>query len=367
MDSLLHGMEPLAADPQVAHSDESGHMGPPAQVSTQAEQPVAEELSLDEIIAELESPGRLLPERALREAQRRRDEVTPRLIELIRVATQAVRDGGDPEGNGHFFALFLLGEFRANEALPAILEAISVPDDEPIALFGDAITECLSQILAGLTADAPHVLDELLAKDSLGLYVRLAAVEALQLLVRDGRLTRGQAVEWLRQRLRQAIEWEDSDLCTGLVLALETYAPLEAVGEIDAAFARGLVDEYYVTREEIDQSVAGGDAHFRTQLEQCRPTGIQDTVEELRTWEAWSEGDWEESDDDWDDDLADEEDFEYEDDYDLNDLGAERDDFLGGPGGQESITIRRTAPRVGRNDPCPCGSGKKYKKCCGES
>ena len=27
--------------------------------------------------------------------------------------------------------------------------------------------------------------------------------------------------------------------------------------------------------------------------------------------------------------------------------------------------IRRTGQRVGRNDPCPCGSGKKYKKCCG--
>jgi uncharacterized protein len=26
--------------------------------------------------------------------------------------------------------------------------------------------------------------------------------------------------------------------------------------------------------------------------------------------------------------------------------------------------IRRSGPRVGRNDPCPCGSGKKYKKCC---
>ncbi|MCA9066876.1 MAG: SEC-C domain-containing protein, partial [Planctomycetaceae bacterium] len=23
-------------------------------------------------------------------------------------------------------------------------------------------------------------------------------------------------------------------------------------------------------------------------------------------------------------------------------------------------------PKVGRNDPCPCGSGKKYKKCCGK-
>ena len=28
-------------------------------------------------------------------------------------------------------------------------------------------------------------------------------------------------------------------------------------------------------------------------------------------------------------------------------------------------TIRHAAARVGRNDPCPCGSGRKYKKCCG--
>jgi uncharacterized protein len=27
--------------------------------------------------------------------------------------------------------------------------------------------------------------------------------------------------------------------------------------------------------------------------------------------------------------------------------------------------VRRAAAKVGRNDPCPCGSGKKYKKCCG--
>ena len=27
--------------------------------------------------------------------------------------------------------------------------------------------------------------------------------------------------------------------------------------------------------------------------------------------------------------------------------------------------VVRDAPKVGRNDPCPCGSGKKYKKCCG--
>ncbi|HEV57869.1 MAG TPA: hypothetical protein ENN87_10305 [Phycisphaerales bacterium] len=30
-------------------------------------------------------------------------------------------------------------------------------------------------------------------------------------------------------------------------------------------------------------------------------------------------------------------------------------------------TIRLEQPKVGRNDPCPCGSGKKYKKCCGKN
>ncbi len=27
-------------------------------------------------------------------------------------------------------------------------------------------------------------------------------------------------------------------------------------------------------------------------------------------------------------------------------------------------TFVRASPKIGRNDPCPCGSGKKYKKCC---
>ena len=32
---------------------------------------------------------------------------------------------------------------------------------------------------------------------------------------------------------------------------------------------------------------------------------------------------------------------------------------------KRSQTVRHEGPKIGRNDPCPCGSGKKYKKCCG--
>ncbi|MDP3097576.1 MAG: SEC-C metal-binding domain-containing protein [Syntrophales bacterium] len=31
-----------------------------------------------------------------------------------------------------------------------------------------------------------------------------------------------------------------------------------------------------------------------------------------------------------------------------------------------AATFKRETAKVGRTDPCPCGSGKKYKKCCGK-
>jgi preprotein translocase subunit SecA len=39
---------------------------------------------------------------------------------------------------------------------------------------------------------------------------------------------------------------------------------------------------------------------------------------------------------------------------------------LAGAGDLQPVQqVRRSGNKVGRNDPCPCGSGKKYKKCCG--
>ena len=48
-------------------------------------------------------------------------------------------------------------------------------------------------------------------------------------------------------------------------------------------------------------------------------------------------------------------DFDYEPDYDASIIPM----F-----GNEPIV--NSSPKIGRNDPCPCGSGKKYKKCCGK-
>jgi len=53
--------------------------------------------------------------------------------------------------------------------------------------------------------------------------------------------------------------------------------------------------------------------------------------------------------------------------------GVRQNPLSAGTGGLEpddnqpplTLPIQREAPKVGRNEPCPCGSGKKFKNCCG--
>jgi hypothetical protein len=93
-------------------------------------------------------------------------------------------------------------------------------------------------------------------------------------------------------------------------------------------------------------------------------------VEDYKTWwieaprfgendeeddgEDWDEEEWDEEqeDEDWQGDVVDDDD--YGDDDWTPPIGLD-DDLK---------PIRREKPPVGRNDPCPCGSGKKFKKCC---
>ncbi len=318
--------------------------------------------AIDEIIAELdrEYTGRL-PERALREAQRRREEITPRLIELIRAATAQVRAGEKPKAEGYFFALFLLTEFRAKEALPAIFEAITLPGEGPELLFDDVITEMLERTLAAIADDQIELFEQLISDRQVNEYVRWAAAGVYKHLVRNRQMTREDAVERLLRHLRESIANRDGSMVTILVGELSDLGPREALDDIRRAFRLALVDPMFIRMEHIEDNVAQREAWLREALERCRPTGIDDTVEELRTWHCFrEEHDPRDDEAPISDSLTDL--VDYEEEYDED---AAASDWANDDPWRSSDTIRNTSPPVRRNDPCPCGSGKKYKKCCG--
>lgn len=323
------------------------------------------ESTLDRVMAELDAGTDALPEDALRLAKQYREQITPRLIQAIRDATAQTAAGKPPKGNAHFFALFLLSEFSAKEALPAILESVSLRDEEPFELYGGLITECLGRILASLSDDRWSHFDEMIGNQALNPYVRVQAAEALFYLVRDGLLTRDEAVACLQKHLRQAIDNRDAEIIDMLVSTFLDYGPEEARADIVDAFHRNLIDEDMIDLKYTEEILARGQTEFQERLKKCPPTGIEDTIEELRSWAAFkasTESD-EEDGDEVDSPFDTLDDEEYDDGYVDEDV---LDDSLDDAPMPISTPIRNTQPKVGRNDPCPCGSGRKFKKCCGQ-
>lgn len=316
---------------------------------------MADGLDLETIIAELDAEySGKLPERALREAQRRGAEIIPHLIGLITKATTQGSGGEGPARNGHLYALYLLAEFRAKEALAAVVQAVSLPGEGPFDLFGDTITEDLNRVLAVLAADKPEIVDSLIADRSINEYVRWQAAQTYFHWVRDGSWSREQAVQRLRSHLVDAIACDDYDAATGLVAELVTFSPREAFDEIQEAFRRDLVDRAMVGPKTVERSIEEGEAWFQRSVRHRRPAGIEDTVAELRRWACFQDPDSRPSDS-----RVPAAAMFVEDDADI-------DPALVGPDRYDPL-VPKVARRVGRNEPCPCGSGKKYKKCCGRS
>ncbi|MCY2962704.1 MAG: DUF1186 domain-containing protein [Planctomycetota bacterium] len=303
------------------------------------------EFNIDQVMEELAGGVKKLPEQALRTAQAHRDAMIPRLIACIEQATANVAAGTGVQGNAHFFALFLLTEFRAGQAWPAIRAALTLPEDGPFDLFGDAITESLHRILAHFTAESPKELDRLIGEPTVNEYVRWEAARTFLCLVRDGSLTRDEAVERLRDHLRTGIETDDEVLVSGVVAELVLMSPQESLEDIKAGFSHALIDPTVVSWKEVERGLAEGPARFEKSLRTCDPTGIDDTVEELNWWFSFQETPSPTS-------------------THANSVALGQKPVLDIPPPLPT-TVRNETPRVGRNDPCPCGSGKKFKKCCG--
>jgi hypothetical protein len=306
----------------------------------------------ERIMAELAETFDRVPEDAIRQAREHREVMIPRLVQAIEKATAKTRRGEKVEDNAHFFALFLLTEFGAREALPAILEAVSLPGEGPFDLFEDAITSNLAWILVKLSDDPLTLIDRLIHNKDLNEYVRWGTAQMYLHLVKGGRMIRAEAVERLRQHLRREMEApEGSLIITELVDVLSSLAPADAYADIKEAFSRELVDESMIGMECVDRSIEADEAGVQQELDRLRV--FDDTIEELRQWSSFQPETLEDPESTY---------------SPIPRWASEETTPLSPPPLDEWSNPPQLEPaagkRAGRNDPCPCGSGKKYKKCC---
>ncbi len=117
-------------------------------MTSSTDQRLAEFATADEIIVALrECPWNVLPEAAMRAAQSRREEITPRLVELVKKSLNLLQRGEEPEVEAFTIALYLLAEFGGSELLSIVLEMLRLEGNTTDDYFGDWVTMDASRML----------------------------------------------------------------------------------------------------------------------------------------------------------------------------------------------------------------------------
>ncbi len=296
-------------------------------------------MEISEILKNLEYCEPEFPRSAVAEAIARREEITP---ELLRILEDAIRDPvrfTDEDGFFlHIFAVFLLAKFREPKAYPLIVRIASLPGDMIFDLLGDVVTESLGSILASVSCGDTGGIKTLIENEATNEFARSAALRALVTLVATGEQSRDAVMEYFRD-LFHRLERRPTYVWTDLANRCADLCPEEVQDEIEQAYEDGLIESRSIHPNDIRDAIALG----KDQALKDLPRRGYCLVDDLERDMGWMSA------------------------FDRTRLRADhgRREAADSKPVEVVEAIKRSGPKIGRNDPCPCGSGKKFKKCCG--
>lgn len=282
-------------------------------------------MELNEILDKLSIFGedQPLPREALAEAALQKEAITPILLDALDTVYEKVQLEGegvydDPAYDLSWYAVFLLAQFQEQRAFPKLLRMLTLDRESFDIVVGD-LTNCMGNILYSTYDGDISAAKNIIANNSLDPFAKEGPLRLMEGLLRDGRLSRAEIVDFLRERLALLGNSEDEAMFGGLLASLIADNDLyELTEDVREAFRL----------EKIDVMHMGDFDDFFDSLYNEKEYGnytrlITDTAHELSGWAC----------------------FEKEKPF-------------------EPLISDILSWKVGRNDPCPCGSGKKFKKCC---
>ena len=269
-----------------------------------------------------------MPIEAMRAATADRARVTPLLLDAI--------DRYDPkneeEDNALFIAFHLLGQWREKSAYRVLARFLRRPDIETV--LGDATTETSHKIIANVFDGDPQPIYDIIHDAEADEFVRSRMFDALVMLVLQGELNRAEIAKFVRSAFTDLQPQDLSAVWDGWQSAVALLALAELEPLVRQVFQRGFIDETILPFKDFEgdlKRACAGRPLEAGRRKEFQPFG--DVVAELSHWAGYQTKRQRAAD-------------EFR-------LPAWSD-----------TPVRNPFRDVGRNDPCPCGSGRKFKKCC---
>lgn len=285
------------------------------------------------------------PEQELRYLLEHQEETTPLLLAEVDAAISR-HEQVPIDSMRHVYALYVLAHFRCEELFPRIIALLKLPGEEASNLLR---RECLARyeipnIIASTFNGDFALLTEIIGDQEADNQVRACVLSSITPLVLLGRMERETAIDYLMEFTQTKLESQWS-LWTALVeitmdLYLEELKPI-----LMEAFSKGIVGDY-CTQDELQEhfDMRKEDEVWHNERMEWSHHFID--ANDMKWWACFQSQATLKKSDELEQALV--QDMQHQQLADAT---------------SRHMPIRREK-KIGRNEPCPCGSMKKYKKCC---
>ena len=297
-------------------------------------------MTLDDCVAALADIQTALPRDAMGWALDHWDEAGPRFAAMLDAYARG-EDRSEAAGNVLFPVIHMQAEKSDSSAFGPLCRLLL--DHEAASLvLGDGITETLGRVLVSTYDGNLAAVAEVVGHEGDEDYIRHAALLAMAYLTRTGSIAhadmRAYLLRWLdelKPRYENII-WE----AWALTVAHLGYADL--AGHVEELYRKEFIDPFLMRLPDFHKELrlTLDDPARMDGFERDGTGPFGSAVEELG-WVSYSDGPADRGGREWDKEPPLDPDWE-----------------------PPTMPITNPLRGVGRNDPCPCGSGKKYKKCC---
>lgn len=296
-----------------------------------------------EVLNSLRDFSDKFPKEALKEIQINKDRFTVDLLESLDYAYRNAKKLYD-ENNEYFlhiYAMYLLAEFREKEAFPYLIAFLQLPEEQMNFIIGDILTDSYPHLLLS-TYDGENLqlLLDTIENREFDEWARMAAIRAYEFLYKENFIQEDEYISYLRCLIYEKLHPDDSYVVfTAIVGSI-----------IDTRLLQMIPDARFLhENDRVDTSVYGEfdsflDYMFREPHSE-KSRYITDAISEMEWWDCFEK----------DEEKQSELEGEKFGDHLLREV---KNDI------ELDKTLVQKLKKTGRNDPCPCGSGKKYKKCC---
>jgi hypothetical protein len=285
-------------------------------------------MQMQAILSKLKRYDGTFPRQAVQAAIVNQEQITPELLDILEYVTANAEMLLDrPNYMGHLYAMFLLAQFREERAYSRIVDFCSIDPEALGILLGDTLTEDLNRMLASVSNGDPEPMKSLIENNAINEYARSAALSGMVILVAQGGQSREDTLAYFQSLFREKLPREDDFIWSALVSASTKLYPDLIYDDIKQAFADDLIESMYIHLDDVDEVLARDKDAVLEELKTHRHYSyIDDTIQEMAGWHCFQP-----------------------------------------PRPRQVVgQIVNKQRKIGRNEPCPCGSGQKYKRCCGK-